>query len=95
MPRQETISRKTDRSGEYVEHTRIDAVLGDALMPALGFGHHEFAIHFGDVGILPGIDSNAVQPFDLVILTLVIGRRETRAGFQHTHLGRVFEAFRQ
>ena len=36
-----------------------------------------------------------MQTLDLVIFTLVIGRREARTRLQHAHLRRVFEAFRQ
>ena len=63
-------------------------------MPALSFGHHEFAVHFGDIGVKTRVDGNAMQTFNLVVLTLVIGRSKARTCLQHAHLGRVFEAFR-
>ena len=95
MPRNTCFPPKTDRSGEYVEHARISTVFGNALMPTLGFGHHEFAIHFGDIRVKTRVDGNAMQTFNLVVLTLVIGRCKACTRLQHAHLGRVFEAFRQ
>ena len=52
--------RKMGRSGEHVEYARIASRIGDALMTALGLGHHEFAVHFGDIRVKTGIDGNAM-----------------------------------
>ena len=83
------------RSSEHVEYARIASRIGDALMTALGLGHHEFAVHFGDIRVKTGIDGNAMQPFDLVVLTLVVGRGEAGTRLEHAHLGRVLESFRE
>ncbi len=95
MPENVENQLKTDISGEDVEHAGIATGIGDALMTALGFGHHEFAIHLGDVRIQSGTDRDAVQPLDLVMLALVVGRSEARTRLQHPHLRRVFESFRE
>ena len=77
------------------EHAGIPSRVGDALMPLLGLGHHEFPVHFRDVGIESGVDGDAVQPFDLVVLALVIRRRESGPRLEYAHLGRVLEPLRE
>ena len=89
------MTRQADSSGEYVEHAWVSTVFGDALVATLGFGHDELAIHLGDVRIQAGFDGDAVEPFDLVALALVVGRGEARARLEQAYLLRVFESFRQ
>ena len=72
-----------------VEYARVSPVFGDALVAALGLGHHEFAVHFGDFRIQSGFVGNAMQTLDLGMFTLVIGRREARTRLEHTHLRRI------
>ena len=67
-------------SGEYVEYARVTTGIGYALVALLGFGNHEFTVHFGNFRIKPGIDGDAVEAFDLIVLTLGVFGRESGVG---------------
>lgn len=73
-------------SGEYVEYARVTTGIGYALVALLGFGNHEFTVHFGNFRIKPGIDGDAVEAFDLIVLTLGVFGRESGVGFEHADL---------
>ena len=64
-------------------------------MPLLGLGDHELTVHFGDFGVEPGIDGDAVEALDLIVLTLGVFRGESGIGFEHTNLRGGFETLGQ
>ena len=71
------------------------SAFGFALMAFFGLGDHELAVHLRDLQIQARIDGDAVQTFDLIILTLGVFRSESGVRLQHADLRSGLEAFRE
>ena len=69
-----------------IDYMWVTTGIGYALVALLGFGNHEFTVHFGNFRIKPGIDGDAVEAFDLIVLTLGVFGRESGVGFEHADL---------